>query len=599
MCGINLLVNPGIEGHLKIQAMMEATLHRGPDHSDWIDVDNQIFVAGNRLKILDLGELANQPVLTADGNGILVWNGALYNYQDLRNELLDQGVSFTTQSDSEVLIHWLKIFGAKGVMKLEGMFSFIFVNKSEKSVLIARDSTGKKPLYFYHQGNQWAFSSESRGIVASGLLKSQLDSAQLVPYFYSRHSFPQSSFYREIKQLLPGSLLEINFEGEIVKELDLKQDVEIAKELPTLDQFEDLLLDAVLKHFHAEVPVGVILSGGADSSLLLKTWHNETGTPLHTFTAVFDKKYQKNYPDAGFAKEVATKMHCAHHEVLITPEVFLENWEDYIGSLDQPIGDSAGFLTWMIGKEAKRHVKVLVSGAGADELFSGYNRHQAYRKYLTQPGLYKGLASIVSNLGIGTRYLKKFAQAISSDPQLTYLNFSSLQNIPKEYQSLFLAYYPKNDEDYKAALEWDRTFYLINDVLKVHDNATMAHGIEGRAPYLDKSIVDLSRSLSGEMHLGLEPKLWIKQLLGKYGLQKVAERKKLGFGLPLKEWFSEEDQFRETVFRVLKEFHNSHQGLLPEEMRKMAKSPDRYIKSGFLQLYNIYILACWVKKQGI
>ncbi|MBT0812435.1 asparagine synthase (glutamine-hydrolyzing) [Litoribacter ruber] len=600
MCGINFLVNPGNDGQQKIRAMMEATQHRGPDHSDWVGVDIHLFVAGNRLKILDLGDLANQPIITSDGNGILVWNGALYNYQDLRNELLDHGVSFSTQSDSEVLIQWLKLFGAEGALKLEGMFSFVFVDKSKKSILVARDVTGKKPLYYFHKQNQWAFSSETVGIMASELINAQLDTEQLLPYFYSRHPFPENSLYKDVKQLRPGKLLELNFEGEIVSDISLEQGLVQTEKLPNLEEFENLLLDAVLKHFHAEVPVGVILSGGADSSLLLKTWHRETGTPLHTYTAVFEKKYQNLYPDAQFAREVATAMHCGHHEVLITQQSLLDNWPAYIASLDQPIGDSAGFLTWMIGKEAQNQVKVLISGAGADELFSGYNRHKAFRKYIKQPGFYHNLASFVNKLGLGSRYMKKFAASIDSDPMATYMNFSSLQNIPPEHQNQFRKYYPNDyKEPYKNALEWDRGYYLVNDILKVHDNATMAHGIEGRAPYLDKGILNLSRSLSGELHLGLEPKLWIKQLLIKYGLQRVAGRKKHGFGLPLKEWLSEEGVFRATVFQEIEDFHRTHGSLMPTEMRKIAENPALFVKSGFLQLFNLYILASWVKHRGL
>jgi asparagine synthase (glutamine-hydrolysing) len=576
-----------------IENMMEATAHRGPDHSAWVDAGDGVFIAGNRLKILDLGDLPNQPIATADGNGLLVWNGALYNYQDLRNILLDEGVSFQTRSDSEVLIHWLQRHGAEGVEKLDGMFAFAYVDKSNKKVILARDTSGKKPLYYTNVDNQWAFSSETVGVIASGFIKPFLDHSQLLPYFYSRHTFPEATLYDGVKQFPAGWVRVIDFEGNQLEEKSLAKKYEPI-DMPSAQEFREHLIDAVLKHFHAEVPVGIILSGGADSALLLNTWYKETGTPIHTFTATFGKKYNSNYPDGRFAASLAAKYHCAHHEVLVTPQLIEENWEDYISSLDQPVGDSAGLLTWLIAKEAKQHVKVLISGAGADELFGGYNRHVAYKKYLSNPSLYKSIGKITKLLPL-PRTLSKFFNSIDEDSINTYLNFSSLQAIPHEYKPLFLKYYQQTGSPFKDALEWDRSYYLINDVLKVHDNATMAHGLEGRAPYLDGPLVSLSKSLSEEQHLSLFPKQWIKTLLENEGLSPIAKRKKMGFGIPLKEWFKDELNFRNKVYVTIKAFGKSHGSYFPQDMLSLCNDPDKYKDTSFLQLWNLYVLASWVK----
>src|SRR5690606_32766044 len=201
-------------------------------------------------------------------------------------------------------------------------------------------------------------------------------------------------------------------------------------ELPNVMEFKSMVLEAVLKHMEADVPVGIILSGGADSSLLLHLWYQETGIPLHTFTAVFESKYRKKYCDPQYAASLAEQYRCAHHEILISPGIVLENWEDYIASLDQPIGDSASFLTWMLAKEAKKFVKVLVSGAGADELFSGYDRHRAFQFYLKYPGLFKFLGHLPFFFYLFPRRIKKFFAAITDSHEETYLNFSSLKVIP-------------------------------------------------------------------------------------------------------------------------------------------------------------------------
>jgi asparagine synthase (glutamine-hydrolysing) len=556
-------------------------------------------MAGNRLKILDLGEAANQPVMTKDEKAVLVWNGALYNYQDLRNELLGKGVVFESSSDSEVFIHWLKIFGEEGLERLEGMFSFVFVDKEKEKVIVGRDPFGKKPLYFFHQNNQWIFSSEARAIHHSGIVMKSMDISQYVPYFYSRHSFPDRTFFSGIKQVMPGKVMVFDYSGRQLACIGLKIG-EGQRDLPGLRDFREMLLDSVLKNFHADVPVGVILSGGADSSLLLHAWYQETRIPLHTFTAAFDLKYQGKYKDPKFASALAGKYHCAHHEVYISPEIVLENWDGYIASLDQPIGDSAGFLTWMIAKEAKKYVKVLISGAGADELFGGYDRHKAFRYYLKNQVFLKALSKGMRLVSpILPRRIKKMLTGITDTDEGTYLNFSSLQPIPFDKRNDFLAYYPKDTTPYKAAISWDREYFLINDVLKIHDNATMAHGLEGRAPYLNKSLVALSNSLTEQQHLSLEPKQWIKKILEEDGLQDIAGRRKLGFGLPLKEWFRTDQKFREKIFLTVKNFEASSGTDFPEDMRKLARLPEDHVQEGFLQIWNLFILASWKEKQGL
>src|SRR5690606_12912401 len=274
-----------------------------------------------------------------------------------------------------------RIYKEEGIKQLEGMFALIFIDRRAGKVIVARDSHGKKPLYYSRRHSQWLFSSEARGVVASGMFKKKLNSSQYVPYFYSRHSFPDESFFQGVKQVRPGEIMTIDFSGHLISSSSMEAE-HVPVELPSLPQFQEMVVDAVIKNFQADVPVGLILSGGVDSTLLLHSWYQETGQPLHTFTAVFESSYRSKYNDPIFAAEVAKKYRCAHHEVLITEELVMEHWDEYIVSLDQPIGDSASFLTWMIAREAKQHVKILVSGAGADELFSGYDRHKAFRWYL-------------------------------------------------------------------------------------------------------------------------------------------------------------------------------------------------------------------------
>src|SRR5690606_28984132 len=322
------------------------THHRGPDQSSWLEAAPGIFMAGNRLKIQDLGDAGNQPVISKDKKASLIWNGALYNHQELKNSLLERGVIFYSRSDSEVLVQWLKIFGQEGVRDLQGMFAFVFMDMQKEQIIIARDPYGKKPLYYFQNHNQWIISSEARSIAWSGLVERNFDASQYPAYFYSRHTFPEGSFFKRINQWVPGKIMTMDFEGNPISNLFLKHALGPII-LPTVEEFKTMVREAVLKQMEADVPVGIILSGGADSSLLLHLWYQERGIPLNTFTAVFERKYRKKYADRDFAATLAEKYRSAHHEVLVTPDTVLKNWDEYIASLDQPVGDSAGFLTWM------------------------------------------------------------------------------------------------------------------------------------------------------------------------------------------------------------------------------------------------------------
>ncbi|WP_158855815.1 asparagine synthase (glutamine-hydrolyzing) [Lunatibacter salilacus] len=593
MCGVNLVLHyPEDQAGKAISKMMEATQHRGPDSSHFMRIGTGTYLSGNRLKILDLSDRCNQPLLTADEKGILVWNGALYNYQDLRNELLSLGISFASQSDSEVLLYWLYTFGKKGMARLSGMYSFIFINRNSNSILIARDPLGQKPLYFHQDGNKWLFSSEFRGIFASGLVGKSWNTSQYHPYFYFRHTAPRETFHGGIQQVLPGEALELNFEGEMLE----KQMLDVPSKpisLPQIDRFEELIVDAVLKHFHADVPVGMILSGGADSALLYQVWFRETGIPLHSYTAVFEKKYQNKFQDFRYAKRLAKNCHGKHREILVKSEDFRRHWPAYLETLDHPVGDTAGFLTWMISREASPEVKVLIGGAGADELFGGYNRHKAFLLYLKYYKIAGYLKKTLSPLPVFPRMFQKLIKGIGASNMETYLNFAALQSVPPGLFADFNKWFVPENNPYKAALNWDRDVYLIHDILKVFDNATMAHGIEGRSPYLDMPLVNLSMSMTEQQHKSLGPKQWIKELLVQYGSAEIANRKKLGFGLPVGEWLRDDARFRKEVFSMLRQFESEFGGDFPVEMRKLAQKPEAGIRQSFLQLWNMYLLASW------
>jgi asparagine synthase (glutamine-hydrolysing) len=592
MCGIHVLIQPETDGLIAIERMMHATEHRGPDFSGFCEVKEGIFFAANRLKIQDLGDSSNQPLWSKDKSAVLVWNGEIYNHHELKNFLDTKGYLIDSDSDSETLLHWLLAFGKEGIQELKGMFAFVFADLNKGEILISRDKSGEKPLYFHKKENSWTFSSETKGILAGMSKNTGIDKSQFLPYFYYRHSLPDQTFFNEVNQVLPGEIIRLDLEGnEIRREKMVLEPIQ--KQEVSQNRFEEILQEAVSRGFAAKRPVGMVLSGGADSSLLYSVWYEHSGKKLQTYTIALDSKFQAKYNDPYFARLFNKKYPSELNEIPVSKSTVMENWEAYIQSIDQPIGDSAGFLTWLVAKEAKAEVKVLVSGAGADELFAGYNRHRAFRHYLNHPKLLKQIASISDFPFSG--YLKKLLQSISDTPEDTFIQMAALEKIPEIYLDIFRPWYPKGPFDFKNALDWDRTFYLVNDILKVHDTACMAHGIEGRAPYLYPDLLNFAIGQTEQELLKNNSKVFIKEALRKRGLPQIADRRKLGFGLPLQEWMEEKD-FQEWVYRQIRQMSKDWGDCFPPEMYKFVSQPEKADRRQFLLVWNMFILAGWLSK---
>lgn len=599
MCGVHLLVDSTGKGEDSIQAMMEACQHRGPDQSSWMEVSKGIYLAANRLKTLDLRDQANQPLVNEEEEAYLSWNGFLYNYQELRSRLLIEGVVFESTSDGEVLLMWLIRKGREGVKQLQGMYAFAFVHKKKDQVILGRDPLGVKSLYFTQLRGILSCSSEIRCLLQANLLPKKLHLEQFLPYFYLRHVLPGDTFIRGIEELLPGELKTWNLKGVPLDVQEIPLEAPAPKRALTEKSFEKIMTDAVLKHFHADVPLGLILSGGADSTLLYHLWYRQTGRVLPTFTIGFEDAYRKKFRDAAFASKLVSSRKAFHQEVIISPEWFLETWLAYIRDLDHPVGDSASYLTWALARKAKGSVKILASGAGADELFGGYNRHLAYKKYLQNPGFWNWVASKSHMIPFMGKGFQRFLSGIHPSPQRTFMNFSALSILPDSLAKVLESRYAQGEQPFKNALEWDRKLYLVHDLLKIHDNACMAHGIEGRVPFLDWQVVDWSLRLGEKETMNAAPKFWIKALLRREGLTDFARRKKFGFGLPIREWLLEHAAVRNRVLSSVIDLGIQYQEMVPKEWIPLVQRPERYIASHSLLLFNLFVLSDWIKENHL
>lgn len=586
MCGIHLIWGKSANKEA-VRSLMSQSHYRGPDQEAAMSPWPGLWVGVNRLKILHPGPDADQPFWSVDGKSLLIWNGEIYNYKSLRNLLKKMGVDFITDCDTEVLMHWIRLFGAKGLEKLEGMFALIYVDLKDNSILVARDPSGEKPLYYSQNQDRLIISSEAKAI--ANLTNAKFDKSQIENYSFLRAPLLGKTFFKSIKEWKPSRYSLILQHSTFRWDNIQPQKTKIQKF--DKEEFKGLLKEAVSTQFHADVPVGMMLSGGMDSSLLYKTWYENTGTSLPAYTIEVEKKYQKKYADAAAAKDFVRKVPADHRLIQVDQNIFWANWENYLNSIDFPVGDSAGFLTWLIGNEAKKEVKVLISGAGADELWGGYNRHAAFSSYLEYQKLVLAIKPFCQKLPFGTSF-KKFFDSIENNPEKTFLNFTALvpvsEDLASDYERIF---HPKLPH-YKKALDFDRQVYLVQDVLKIHDQALMAHSIEGRSPYLATNMLSFWKEIQDENLL--KGKLWIKEILAESGLHEITKRKKFGFGLPLLEWFSEKGEFSKRVYGRLREFEKSMGNSLPEEIGEILKNPESSHQTHYLMLYNFFLLAEWI-----
>lgn len=578
MCGIHLIIDKKkkldpLSSH-PIESMMRSATHRGPDAQGFLqqEYDTQnIWIAGNRLRIVDPAPVSDQPMVSPCGRYVLVYNGEIYNYPELRNQLLEEGVRFTSHSDTEVLLRLLMKKGKEALPMLNGMFAFAFYDWQKETLLAARDSFGMKPLYYHDDEQYLLLSSEAKSILASGLVRKELNERQVTHYLRFKYAQPGHTFFRTIFSLLPGSLLHhtsprgtkiTSFYPIAAREPLLPR--QFRDEPAVLKETETLLTDAVLKHVTTEVPCGLFLSGGIDSTLLLAIIHQQGAHPVPTFSIVNEQKDQNfGTRDYYYAAKAAEMFGNYHYELELQPGLVEGAWIDFMDKTDQPVADSASLMTYLLSREARKVASVVLSGGGADELFGGYHRHKAYHWYLKHHALLQKAGTMLTfskYLPTGMahpwrkhfRLLKKLGQSLSSDPAETYRNFRSLQTplplgttLAKMSESQLPIREPVDDGFVEKhlfyALAHDLHHYLPFDVLTVSDNMSMAQSLEMRMPYLDQEVASFARHLPATYRLQHGPKWILKQILESYGGKAFTRRKKEGFGLPAGAWLRREE----------------------------------------------------------
>ncbi len=604
MCGIF-----GIWGDFDDKIIYDATKtlsHRGPDALGFKIYKNKekIGLGHTRLKIIDLSDEANQPM--EDGHLAIIHNGEIFNYREIKKELEKKGHKFKTNSDTEVILKAYKEWDKNFIHKLRGMFAFAIYDRQKQKILLYRDKIGVKPLYYAFYKNNFIFSSEIKAILKSGV-KADADSRILQnPFWYPCAPF---TGFKNIYKLKAGHYLE--FDGKRLK-IEKYWDIEPKEIINNLNEakenLKNLLLETIKLYLIADVPMGVLLSGGLDSSLILALVSKFTDK-ITTFTIKYKKediKFEAMPDDSLYARKVAEKFNSNHIEIEIEPKI-ADLLPKIVYHMDEPLSDPASINVYLICKEARKMgIKVLLSGMGADEIFGGYRYYMAnlisenYRK-ITDGFLNEIITNFVKNLKVAgkekgirqIRWLKRFLILAHYDKfyrMLANFVFTSKHLYKKifngKYESLphFLRYKEmwdkaKNLSYLNRMCFCDFKIYLTDHNLNYTDKASSATGVEIRPPLIDHKICEFAFNIA--------PELKIKNFCQKYILKKVAEkflpheiiyRPKAPFGAPLRAWVRKD--LKEMIDDILTEKTLKERGYNVKEVKAMIKA-DREGKEDF------------------
>jgi len=536
--------------------MCEAIRHRGPD-DEGRRLMPGVALGMRRLSIIDLAT-GQQPIHNEDQSVWVVFNGEIYNYAELRAELSGRGHRFYTNSDTETIVHAYEEWGQAGFARLRGMFGIALWDSRSGSLWLARDRVGIKPLHYTVAGERLYFGSEIKSLLASGRIDPKIDFAALDHYLSFLYTPRDGSIFAGIHKLPPGHLLEWRGGRTRVTpywEMPSEQRPP-ASEQEAVERLRMVLGDAVRSHLMSEVPLGAFLSGGVDSSIVVGLMAEASTQPVRTFSIGFD---DPRYDELEHARIVARHFATDHHEFVVKPDA-LAIIDDLIGHFDEPFGDSSAIPTWYVSEIARRHVTVVLSGDGGDELFGGYYRYSphpriaAFDRYA--PPASRKLASLVWPLLPHGTTGKNFLRRVARDERGRYLDHIGYFQRDEKRALLsgdVLRVTANADAEVRLGhhfarlgqLPWDAQMmhfdfatYLPEDILTKVDRMSMAHSIESRVPLLDNGVVDFAATLPADLKIkNGRKKHVLKEAAANLLPSEILNRRKQGFAVPVGGWF--------------------------------------------------------------
>lgn len=540
--------------------VLNAIHHRGPDYQSRYKWQN-VSLGHTRLSIVDLSEAGNQPMQTDCGRYTIVFNGEVYNHQELRKEL--NGINFKGHSDTETILYYLREKGIKSVKKFNGIFAFGFLDKFENKLFIARDPFGVKPVYYYSLENELiSFSSEIRGLFALGASK-DLDHSMLSSFLKLKYSPSPLTLYKNIKKVNPGSVIEVDTESKkILSQFNFGKVSAINNNISTgeaLEEYDYLLRKAVKRQLMSDVPISLLLSGGVDSALLAKIAKEESSREIETYTAGYANT-NNDVNELDDAETSAKYIGLKNTKVILNEQEFLKELPKLIDFVEEPVGSQSIFPIHFLSKQINKDgFKVTLTGQGVDEPWGGYNRYnpQELIERLKGYPVFKGTLSKIKKDGV-RRAIKAintkdridgFTESYSlfDDSMLDkLLNHDNFEFQDRSFtNSLIRNNYEFYNLDSRTAtsamMALDARMNLADDLLIYTDKISMQHSIETRVPFLDIELMEFAESLPISMKVNLfKNKILHKKLAEKYLSKEIIYRKKRGFKTPRKKWFKGE-----------------------------------------------------------
>ncbi len=554
--------------------MRDRLSYGGPDAAGaYFDDRTALALGHRRLSILDLSEAGTQP-LHADDHCILL-NGEVYNFEEVRRELLALGHEFRTGTDTEVVLKGFLTWGEAAVEKFRGMFAFVVWDKRAQKLTLCRDRIGVKPLYWYWKDGLLLFASELKALLQHPDFDKSLNQEAVSLFLQQGYIPAPRSIYRYVHKLLPGAFLSLDTHGQPTEHRYWQPDYERAvaegrrfegmSDAAVADELENLLTESFQLRMVADVPVGMFLSGGIDSSLVTALLQKQSNRPLKTFTIGFR---DPRFDEAGHARAVAQHLGTEHHELYCTEEDFKKLVPELSEWYDEPFGDSSGIPTYLVSRMAREHVTVSLSADGGDELFGGYTKYEIAQRFypkiqrLPAP-LRQALSSLAAGVdplwlernasrlpivkgyrGVSNKF-DKFRQALAADDVLDFFNRSSVYLPEEQARKLTPHFVPRYRTDLRPApghlLAYlgvaDIQTYLEGDIMAKVDRATMQVALEGREPFLDHRVIEYALSLPDHFKIrDGRTKYILRQILYRHVPQALIERPKQGFAIPMGDW---------------------------------------------------------------
>ncbi len=557
MCGFTGFTKVGENAEAILTEMMNRIIHRGPD-SEGKYIDDDIAMGFRRLSIIDITDSGNQPIFNEDGSLVLMFNGEIYNYRDIRTQLEERGHTFRTNTDSEVLIHGYEEYGEELLNKLRGMFAFIIWDKNKKELFGARDYFGIKPFYYGKIGSMMLFGSEIKSFLAHPAFKKELNTTALENYLTFQYSPTNETFFKNVYKLPPAHFFR--FDG---KKLTIKRywDVHFnADSTPDMDEWvrriSETFEDSVKAHKIADVEVGSFLSSGVDSSYVASVANVDK-----TFTVGFGE--DEKYNEIGWAKEFSQYIGKENISKVITPEEYWDNISKIQYHMDEPLADPSCIALYFVCNKASEYVKVVLSGEGADEIFGGYNVYKeplGSRAYKALPmEIRRGIGSAAAKLPHkrGVNFLIRNGQTLEErfignayiftpEERKNLLKITTDAPDPSAITAPFYARVKKKDEITRMQY-LDLHMWMAGDILLKADKMSMANSLELRVPFLDRKIMELAEQIPTKYRVSRKnTKLAMRRAALAAAPEKTANKKKLGFPVPIRVWLKE-DKYYELV----------------------------------------------------